>query len=168
MGGLWGLCDGSTYAVTNSNAGTTNIQTPNMNNGAFLRGGAANGTIANVNPATSPTWANNSRTEFENSHIHAIADQSTSLEDQHFHALQGANATTLMYTAGISSQVVLTSLNTTTANGSPHDHDVPPQNTNNGSPHSHALTNNDAMLNAPSDANNGLPINIGILWWMRR
>lgn len=40
--------------------------------------------------------------------------------------------------------------------------------TSSGTAHNHNLSNNNAVLNAPSDANGGLPLNVELLWYMRR
>lgn len=39
---------------------------------------------------------------------------------------------------------------------------------NSPNPHSHNLSNNNAVINPPSEANNGLPLRIALQWYMRR
>jgi hypothetical protein len=166
QGGLWALCNGGNASIATSNISTTSVTTPNMTGNVFILGGSP----GNQQNATHPTWAANAHTDNEANHTHVIPDQSTGNEANHTHAFNfTASSTTLNYTTGISSQIVVTGAENsgTTGPGSPHLHDVPSQSTNNGSPHNHNLSNNNAVLNPPSEANGGLPIRINLSWYMR-
>lgn len=165
-GGLWALCDGNNANVTQANGNVTLVATPNLTAGVFLRGGNnGSNSIGVVNPATSPTWLAGSATDPESNHTHVIPDQNTGLESAHTHTISFITGTANL-TAG--NNLYVQALNNTTSNGSPHLHDVPSQSTNNGSPHNHTLSNSAAVLNPPSNNNGGLPLNVALLWYMRR
>ncbi len=65
-------------------------------------------------------------------------------------------------TAANSSSVVVQSGTGTTVANHPHTHSV------SGLTHSHDLTNTNAILNPPSEADGGLPKRIGLQWYMRK
>jgi hypothetical protein len=68
-GGLWGLCDGTAYNVATAAGGTVSVTTPNLNSGAFLRGGAYTGAI---NAASRSTWEVGARTDAGGIHNHEV------------------------------------------------------------------------------------------------
>lgn len=59
-GGLWGLCDGSTYAVLQANGTTANVTTQNLTGDVFIKGAAAPGA---QQAATVPTWQAGAKTD---------------------------------------------------------------------------------------------------------
>ena len=174
-GGLWGLCDGSSYPIALSDGSTGNITTPVLSTGAFIRGGNNFG----LNAANKATWAAGAKTDTISLAVTGNANNfggTTDDEATHIHAFSFlASSNTLLYTTGVSSAIYVSGVSNSgfTGNGTPHNHtfNVPGFNFNANvtpNPHSHNLSNSNAVLNAPTDANGGLPLNIQLLWWMRR
>lgn len=135
----WGLCDGNTYSVLHGDGNTSNITTPNLSNEVFIKGGAYTGNQQN---ATSPTWAPGAATDDEHLHTHSVNEPSSLLAS--FGVTPGNSTITIF---GVAGGVVTSS---------------------NGTPHTHNLSNNNAVLNPPSEGNNGLPLRIGLNWYLRR
>lgn len=113
-GGLWGLCDGSAYLVSQASGSTASVTTQNLTGGVFIKGASTPGT---QQAATAPTLASG-----------AILGDDTDA---------GVNLTVTAGTTSVAAK-----------------------------PHTHTVT--DATGNAPSEANGGLPVRIGITFYMRR
>ncbi len=135
----WGLCDGSTYAVLHADGNTSNITTPNLSNEVFIKGGAYTG---NQQPATSPTWAPGAATDDEHLHTHSVSVPASTLA-------------TFNYQTGNSTEIIVGAASGTVTSS-------------NGTPHTHNLSSNNAVLNPPSEGNNGLPLRIGLNWYLKR
>lgn len=73
---FYGLCDGSTYLVSNGDGTTRNVTTPNFTGGVFMMGWTATGT---PQVATKPTWDAAAITEDESAHIHTVTEVSSNL-----------------------------------------------------------------------------------------
>lgn len=76
-GGLWGLCDGSTYAVAQDDGSVANVTTQDLTGDVFVLGGAPD-----RRAATAPTWDNSvapARTESATTGI-SVADHPTAAD----------------------------------------------------------------------------------------
>jgi hypothetical protein len=114
-GGLWGLCDGSTYAVAQANGTTANVTTMNLTGDVVIKGGYSTGA---QQAATTPTWQAGAKTDVDTGAGQAVQS--------------GSGATVAAHT------------------------------------HQHNLSNANATLNAPGEANGGMPLRIGNNWYIRR
>lgn len=90
--GWWQLCDGSSVAVATSNANTSNITTPDLTGGPFIRGGTYTGS---ANNASAPTWAPGAKTDTDNSNVviqNGTGNNITVATSPHTHNLSNADA----------------------------------------------------------------------------
>lgn len=155
--GSWGLCDGSTYAVLGPTGVTSNITTRNLTGDVFIKGGAVGAPQA----ATVPTWQAGAKTDNAVTGI-TINNSTTGISvsvDSH-----GTAADTTVTGAGTRLTSPVTHTATVTDPG--HNHGITEPNAGAGS--SHNLSNANAKLNAPSEANGGLPLRINVAWFIRR
>lgn len=150
-GGLWGLADGSTYAVSKSDATTSNIVTVNRTNDSFPEGSTTFGAKA----AARAKWEAAAVTDDESAHTHQVDPPNTASGNDK------ETAVTLLYTAGVASQAIP---------AEPHTHDVniAAFASGDGSAHHHTLSDANAQLKVPSEANGGLPARVGVGYYIRR
>ncbi len=155
-GGAWGLCTGGAYSVTTDAGGLASVTTPDLTADVFIRGGVPLGQQA----ASRPTWEAAARTDGESAHTHAVSGTTDPVGD-HAHTI----ATTPVSTAipGAGSPDVVTS---PTGNAGAHDHTYGTISAS-GTVHSHPLSDANAQLKVPSDANGGVPLRISVYWYMR-
>lgn len=172
VGGLWALCDGSVVSVTTSAGGTTPFTTPNLTGNAFVMAASNAAYTGNQKNATSPTWSNNAATDNVTLTASVSLGNNATTDSTSLAGNFTASSVTLNYSTGISSQIVITGVNTSVAmTPDPHTHGlsgVSPTGSVTPNPHHHTLSNNNAILNPPSEANNGLPLRIALSWWLRR
>lgn len=76
VGGLWGLCDGSVYAVAQSDGSTANVTSPDLTDDIFIQGGTYTG---DRDAATAPSWDANAKTEDASTGI-TVSDHSTAAD----------------------------------------------------------------------------------------
>lgn len=133
LGGLWGLCDGSTYAVAQANGTTANVISPDLTGDIFLQGGAYTGTRK---AAARATWEATAVTDDESAHVHNVTVLGEAI-------VNGAGAA---QTVGQDGTVISSS----------------------GTAHHHVLSDANAQLTVPSEANGGVPVRIDLAWYLRR
>jgi len=138
QGGLWGLCDGSSYNCLNGDGTVSSVPTHNLTGDVVIQGGA----VAGQQAATQPTWDPAAITDGESLHTHSVTEGSSLLAS-------------FSYQAGGTLQNIFGVAGGTVTSGP-------------GSIHWHALTNAFAKLNPPSEANGGMPKRTAVLWYMRR
>ncbi len=138
-GGLWGICDGSTYAVLNGDGTTTNIVTRNRTDDSFVIG-TAPGSVG-VRVATSPTWITGAQTETEATGI-TIDDH----DDHDINTLgdHGSGTDSIVSSATHGAHGV------------------------NDPEHFHILTNGNASMNPPDEVEGGLPARVAVVFFIRR
>ena len=140
--GMWALCDGGTAIAFTSAAGTATITTPDLTGDVFIQGGASG-----RQTGTAPTWVSTAVTETAGTHTHTTPGATTST---------GSGSTFLAKVDAAGTLV----------NATDHTHVVPSGVSGVDGNHSHALGTN-AKINIPSEANGGLPLRIGMLWYYR-
>lgn len=183
-GGPWALCDGNTVLCATDAGGTAGVLTKDLTTDIFIKGGTP-GLPQNATPAT---WAANAHTDSNNLAANGTTDSANLTignENNHTHHiltvaqnfLTGVSAN---FNPGNSNATL--SLNTTaspgtlsndnTENGTPHNHSITPNphthNFNFGANLTFGLSNNNAVLNAPSETDGGLPKRIALAWYIRR
>lgn len=140
QGGLWQACDGSTgITVLKSDGTLLTVTVPNWNGTDSME--ISDGTTAAGAGAiaTVPTWQAGAQTDLEvTNHTHPITDGTTSINS----AAVGTPVT------------VVTSVTNPTGVQSVH--------------HSHTLSNLNAKMNPPSQANGGLPPRVAFQKYLRR
>lgn len=147
-GGLWGLCDGSIYAVLKSDGTTQNIATVDRTNDSFPEGSTTFGAKA----ASRAKWEAAAVTDDESAHTHQVDPPSTTSGND-----SGAG-TVVQSGAG---STVATHTHT-------HDTNIPAFASAAGSAHHHVLSDANAQLKVPSEANGGLPDRVGVSYFIRR
>jgi hypothetical protein len=145
-GGRWYPAAGGQVLSSHTDGTLSLIDVKDISGEVFLMG---SGGSANQAAATSANWNNSAVTEPESAHTHGIPSQAN-----HTHGITPGNANT---GAGANATPA-----TTDADGA-HDHGG---NTATGSAHTHSLGAN-AVLLPPSEANGGLPLRIGLAWYVR-
>lgn len=150
-GGLWGLCDGSTYTRSTAAGLTTSVVTRNLANGDVIRAGDSP-----HDPGTSPTWAAGAKTDIETS-LFAFGAV-TAYEAAHTHDVSLPSDST---DAGAAAPFNFADPSLVTSGpGTPHNH--PMSNTDAPQlPHKHDL-GADAVINP-----DGFPPNTGVSWYIR-
>jgi len=137
-GGVWGLCDGTAYTVLNGVGTTSNLTTQNLTGEVFLKGATA---VAGQQAAVRATWE-----------VAAITDNASA----------GTPAGSI---GNNDSSVAVQSGAGTTVAADPHSHSFTGSAMGN---HQHALSDANAQLKVPSEANGGLPLRISTVWYIRR
>ncbi len=148
-GGLWGLCDGSSYAVAKADAtGTTSVATVDRTNDSFPQGSTTFGAKA----ASRAKWEATAVTDDESAHTHSVDPPNTTSGND-----SGAGT------------VVQSGAGTTVATHThTHDVDIAPFNSGSGTAHHHVLSDANAQLKVFSETNGGLPARVGVGYYIRR
>jgi hypothetical protein len=148
-GGLWGLCNGSAYAVLNANGTTSSVTTQDLNDDTFLLGGAS--FDASPRAAVRGKWESAAKTDAESAHTHSVNPPSTnSGAPSATTAVQSGSGTTVATDAHI------------------HATDIAAVTSAAGSAHQHVLSDATAQLKVPSEANGGVPKRSGVALYIRR
>lgn len=143
-GGLWALSDGSAVNIAQPDGQVLSVTSIDLVSAARLIGGDPTG--SGFVAASVPTWQAGQKTDTEATHTHAVAITSQA---------ETADASWDLVAGGV------------TIPAAPHAHAVT-GNTGAGTAHQHNLSNTNAKLNAPSDANGGMPAHVYLLWFIRR
>lgn len=136
----WAACDGSTVTKMNADATTTVVTTPDLTGDVFIKGVALASYTGTQEAATAGTLTGD--TDDESAHTHLVA---------------GTTGTQ----SGVSQ---LVGLGIAGAAAAPHTHAVSIAS-GAGSAHHHALAG--VTTTAPSEIDGGLPLRIGLSWYIR-
>jgi hypothetical protein len=147
-GGLWGLCDGSVYAVAQGEGTTHNVTTQNLTGGVFVTGDVPAGVVA----ATPTTFAPGAQTDAESTHVHTVTPPATNS------GIDSGTGTSIASGTGAAFVVA----------AHPHQHTVDIIAFGSGPGTAHAHTMSTVQLNPPTAANGGLPAHIGAKFYIRR
>ena len=142
---IFWLCNGSVATLSRDDGGTTTFTTPNtVSANPFYQAGTYNSVPLAAN---TPTWDATAKTDAGTAHSHGAGSLST-----------GANGSmSSPGTTGPSIQVA--------ADG--HTHNVTTGSTATESAHTHTLSAANAKINAPSEANQGLPQRLRVPLYVR-
>jgi hypothetical protein len=160
------------------------VTTPNLTGDVFLKGGTPSG----QQNATKPTWQAGAHTDPNtvgislitdptsiaignaNITVDAVGDHTHDINIINFNVAAGNN----LLVSAVGSPTVQNGAHSHTLTPNPHNHVALPD------PHQHTissgnsnsvtfnLSNNNAVLNEPSETNGGLPLRISLAWYMRR
>lgn len=119
----WQVCDGSTVAVLNADATTSNVTTPNLATPGYIKGATIAAGVAAAGGTVAATTATNQN---ESAHTHSVDPLSTA---------SGGNNTTVDVQSGSGTTVA--------ANGHAHTTDIAPFTSGAGSAHTHTQNAHD-------------------------
>lgn len=157
VGGAWAACTGGSVTIATDAGGTTSVTTPNLTGEVFIKGGSP----AGQQVATRPTWETASATE-DDTHDHTYGGTTDPVGD-HSHALNTfTNIWSLQTGATLFAETGVVS---PTQDAGAHSHTY--SGTTNNDTHNHTLTDANARLKVPSEANGGLPLRISLTWYIR-
>lgn len=152
-GGLWGLCDGSSYNVLNANGTLTNTATQNLTGEVFLKGAAA---VAGQQAATRATWEAAAVTDNASAGTPAGTVSQATFTGDAATARDVEDDITTPVSVVQAPYTPSGSINAQTFTGSALGN------------HQHVLSDANAQLKVFSEANGGLPLRISTVWYMRR
>lgn len=157
FGGAWAFCDGSGATVATDAGGTTAVVTPNLTGEVFIKGGISVGQEV----AVRATWEATAKTD-DITHNHTYSGSTDGVGDHQHGIITLVNDFQLL-TGGTAASLS----NVATQNAGAHFHTITSQTTDDET-HHHSLTNANAQLKVPSESNGGLPLRIGLGWYIRR
>lgn len=151
--GAWALCDGTAVNILQNDGTLALFTTPNCTTVGGEKtivevGSAYTGTPV---AAQVPTWQAGAKTDDESAHTHPVPPESFSITIGGGNIESGSSG--LIFSVASPGTYTGSSAGTTTGPGSPH---------------SHPLSNTNARLNAPSEANGGLGRRIVFTRYVRR
>jgi hypothetical protein len=152
-GGLWGICDGTAYNCLQGSGSLSSKTSYNLTGDVFLKGAAAAG---GQQAAVRAKWEAAAKTDNAVTGITINAAATGITVDPHPTAADTA-------VTGAGTRVTA---GTHVVNDPSHSHGITEPNAGAGS--SHPLSDANAQLKVPSEANGGLPLRISVVWFLRR